>query len=330
MLPQAKFDKFVEIVSVLKTMATTVNPTLCQCSKDINTDMCLWPLLHKDYREVAASSTYRGVTIGNLMSDELSTRAGERRNKANLLLDQDGVAKKCFEKMRKYSETLGTNLLAKVYDAEDKKLINSTRVLLDLESLAIKLKLSGSAHVAALQTKGFIEKSHEISPQISDISDQEFRIQFRDFLRKLEAFMDDIGEDDLKSMDLFRAFLNTGLKLYVNVEIVVKIMCDAATCMSVESVVESWVSVYEAHSNKHRHISNDRAEKKLCLAVKGPLLQHADAVIKAALGEMYKDSKDLRNRGGKFIRRNQNIADYSVSKSVDSFSSKPNSKPFMC
>ena len=61
----------------------------------------------------------------------------------------------------------------------------------------------------------------------------------------------------------------------------------------------------------------------------GPLLQHADAVIKAALGEMYKDSKDIKNRGGKFIRRNQNIADYSVSKSVDSFSKKPNSKPFM-
>ena len=106
-------------------------------------------------------------------------------------------------------------------------------------------------------------------------------------------------------------------------------MCDAATCMSVESVFESCVSVYEAHSNKHRPISNDRAEQEICLAVNGPLLQHADVVIRAALREMYKDSKDIRNRGGKFIRRNQNIADYSVSKSVDSFSNKPNSKPFM-
>ena len=58
------------------------------------------------------------------------------------------------------------------------------------------------------------------------------RIQFRDFLRKLEGYIDDIDEDDLKSIDIFRAFLNTTLKLYVNVEIVVKIMCDAATCMS--------------------------------------------------------------------------------------------------
>ena len=56
-------------------------------------------------------------------------------------------------------------------------LINSTRMLLDLQSLAIKLKLSGSAHVGALQTKVFIEKSREISPHIFDISDQQLRVQ---------------------------------------------------------------------------------------------------------------------------------------------------------
>ena len=44
---------------------------------------------------------------------------------------------------------------------------------------------------------------------------------------------------------------------------------------------------------------------------------------------MYKDSKDMRNRGGKFIMRNNNIAHFDVSKSVDSFSKKPNSKSFM-
>ena len=74
----------------------------------------------------------------------------------------------------------------------------------------------------------------------------------------------------MKNMHLFRAFLNTGLKHYVNVEIVVKIMCDAATCMSVESVVESWVSVYEANINRHRPFSNDRAEHELSLVVNDP------------------------------------------------------------
>ena len=123
-------------------------------------------------------------------------------------------------------------------------------------------------------------------------------------------------------MDLFRKFLSTDLNLFENIEMIIQIMCDAATSMSVESVVE-------AHSNKHRPISNDRAEREVCVAVNGPLLQHADAVIRAALKVMYKDSKDMRNRGGKFIRRNNNIQDYTVSKSVDAFVNKPNSKPFM-
>ena len=101
--------------------------------------------------------------------------------------------------------------------------------------------------------------------------------------------------------------------------------------MSIESIVESWVSIYEYHSNKHRPITNDRAEIEISLAVNGPLLQHADSVLKEALGEMYKDSKDVRNRGvGRFVRRNNNIADYSVSKSVDVLKMKPISKPFMC
>ena len=45
---------------------------------------------------------------------------------------------------------------------------------------------------------------------------------------------------------------------------------------------------------------------------------------------MYKGAKDSRDKMGKFIRRNNNIEDYSVSKAVDTFAKKPKSKPFMC
>ena len=120
------------------------------------------------------------------------------------------------------------------------------------------------------------------------------------------------------------------MKLYVNIESIIHILCTAATTMSVESVVESWVSIYESHSNKHRPISNDRAEREVCLAVNGPLLQHADPLLKKAIKEMFKDAKDVNNREGHFVRRNNNIADYSVSKSVDSFVKEKNQKPFIC
>ena len=70
---------------------------------------------------------------------------------------------------------------------------------------------------------------------------------------------------------------------------------------------------------------------EVSMAMNGPLLQHAESVLSMALRDMYKDSKDLHNRGvGRFVRRNNNVADYVVSKSVDAFKMKPKSKPFMC
>ena len=196
--------------------------------------------------------------------------------------------------------------------------------------MSIKLKLSGASHVAAVQSKLFIKKARELSTDLCDISDEELRFQYMDFLRKLEGHIEDQDEDVISSMNIFKSFLSSDLKLYHNVELIIHALCVAATSISVESIVESWVSIYESHSNKHRPISNDRAEMEVCVAVNGPLIQHADPVLKKALSDMYKDSKDVRNRGGRFIRRNENVADYSVSKSVDAFAARSNLKPFMC
>jgi hypothetical protein len=66
------------------------------------------------------------------------------------------------------------------------------------------------------------------------------------------------------------------------------------------------------------------------LAVKGPLLQHADKRFEEATKEMFKDAKNGNTRDGHFVRRMDNIADYSVSKSVYLFIKKSNLKPFMC
>ena len=38
-------------------------------------------------------------------------------------------------------------------------------------------------------------------------SDQELRLQFKDLPRKLEALIDDVDEDDLNSMEIFRVFI---------------------------------------------------------------------------------------------------------------------------
>ena len=46
--------------------------------------------------------------------------------------------------------------------------------------------------------------------------------------------------------------------------------------------------------------------------------------------DMFKDFRDTRNRGGRFVgRKNKHVEDYAVSKFVDSFVNKPNLKSFM-
>ena len=94
-------------------------------------------------------------------------------------------------------------------------------------------------------------------------------LQYRTFLDKLELYVDSLDEDEMRSLLILRDFLSTKLELYKGVEMIVHLMASAATAMSVESLVESWISVYEAHNHKHRPISNDRAEKEISVAING-------------------------------------------------------------
>ena len=89
----------------------------------------------------------------------------------------------------------------------------SLRVLLDMETLAMKIKSSGSAHVASIQCKNFIEKARQIVPNLTEITDQEIRLQYRDFLRVIENQLEMIVEKKLDSMDIFKLLLCPDLKL---------------------------------------------------------------------------------------------------------------------
>ena len=51
-------------------------------------------------------------------------------------------------------------------------------------------------------------------------------------------------------------------------------------------------------------------------------------LIKEAIREMLKVARNVHIMEGHFVRRMDNIADYSVSKSVDSLVKKSNLKPF--
>ena len=284
-------------------------------------------LLHKDLREID-SCYYRGVPVGVLHDKELNTRKGQEREQQNLLINKEQLIKNCLLELKKLSVEMSERLSKNVFDEKTKKLINSVRVILDLEGLGRRVKLFGSAYVSALGSEQFLIQSKVILPNLG-ISDSELRLQYRSFLDKLELHVDSLDEDEMRSLLLLKDFLGTKLELYKGVEMIVHLMASAATAMSVESLVESWISVYEAHKNKHRPISNDRAEKEISVAVNGPEVQNADSLILKAMKMMFSKYKSTLDREGHFIRRSGKVKDLFVSESVDRYAAKPMKIPFM-
>ena len=103
----------------------------------------------------------------------------------------------------------------------------------------------------------------------------------------------------------------------------------AAVKISVESVVESLVSRYENHFPKERcGTEESHALEKMVIAENGPLLQHADSIIEAAMNEYWKDKKQT---GWHFIRKSDNIKQYtgSSSKIIGRFFDTKSKLPFM-
>lgn len=333
MLPMTRYDLFhSKCLSKFKDMIETIELESCRCP-NADPNICLWPVLHKDLRELENKSTYRGVPLTTLMGNELRTRAGTVNATNNLLLNKSQVVAKSLQNLKTFVTTL-YNLMEDgddgVFDSDDIEMIEHLRTLLDMESLAMKLKLRGASQIAALESKKFIETAKTVAVELKEFEDEELRIQYRTFLRRLEIVVDDIDEEDLNSMKIIQHFLASRNSLYLDIELILHAISTAAVTKSVESVIESWVSVSESRSHNKRSISEERLCNELIIAINGPLVQHADDIIKSALQRYWEKSKASTDRSGHFVRRSENIEDFAVSKVVDKLVAEPPRLPFMC
>ena len=86
---------------------------------------------------------------------------------------------------------------------------------------------------------------------------------------------------------LIKDFLDTDLKLFKGVEIIVQVLCAAAVKISVESDVESLVSRYEKHFKIDRQLGEENADFEMEIAENGPLLIHADNILKNAMDKYW-------------------------------------------
>ena len=110
--------------------------------------------------------------------------------------------------------------------------------------------------------------------------------------------------------------LNTEGKLFKGCEAVMGILVQAAAMKSVESVVESWISVLEHHNSKSRPLSEDMIETEMSVAINGPAVQHSESVVTESMKKYWGGKKKVKD--GHFVRKSMNIKSYFVSKAVDS------------
>lgn len=129
----------------------------------------------------------------------------------------------------------------------------------------------------------------------------------------------------------FRAFKNISWfkkALYQEIELIIFSISTAAVTVSVESIIESYASIYEYRNNKNRPIKEERAHHEMLIAVNGPELAHADNLIKSSMSKIWKNQKS-NNDNWHFTLRSEDIKSYTVSKTVDRISKEIPSLPFI-
>ena len=100
-----------------------------------------------------------------------------------------------------------------------------------------------------------------------------------------------LSKETLGSKSLIKDFLDTDLKLFKGVEIIVQVLFAATFKISVARDVESLVSRYEMHFKADCQLGEDNTEFEMEIAENGPLLIHADGILKNAIDKYWSNTE---------------------------------------
>ena len=131
-------------------------------------------------------------------------------------------------------------------------------------------------------------------------------MQYRVFVENIAENGKQQDSEKLTSMELVMMMMNTEEKKWKWCEAVMDRLCQAATMKSVESVVESWVSVLEHHSSKSRPLKAETIQGE-----NRPIVSHSQGVVEETMKVYWAKLKgSLKN--GHFTRRSDRIKSYTL------------------
>ena len=117
---------------------------------------------------------------------------------------------------------------------------------------------------------------------------------------------------------------------YRGIEDLLAIIGRVSVMSTVESILESWVSIVEHHSPPSRTLlDQERLDAEAHVAINGPSVQHADNLLQSANKEYWRKFIRPGDREGHFVRRSDNVKIWKISKAVDNLMSEGTKLPFM-
>ena len=338
-MQHVKYDKFEkECRDKFLCMARHVELASCPCRElpwpqlpDQEEVICHWPNLHKYIREWEEKRTFRGVVMGSLSADPLkpSLRSSEAEARQLTLQGDQEIIQAVYYRMKNVTEYLYAGL-EDVYSSEDKKMLENIRTVLDLERLLQLTKEMSPAVVVQREVSKFIDAAQVIDQDFDvKYEKSEMRFQYRNFVERISEKGKQKNSENLTSIEIVVLMMNTEEKRWRECEGAMDILCQAATMKSVESVVESWVSVLEHHSNQSRPIQAETIQSEMMISVNGPQVQHSQTVVEESMKLYWSKLQSSSLKQGHFTRRSDKVKSYFVSKSVDSLNSVPVKTPFI-
>ena len=288
----------MELMHDYREMLNHVDISLCPCSsyRDIQAGdyniadenkedaalVCSWPTFHKDIATLKETGKIVHVIQGKLVADPLrDTRASRRQKDAIKLLDEDKIIKEVEKRATDLVTHLSSRLEEKVYREKDILVIKNTRVVLGARNLMQSVVTRGAPTVANLTWDRFLASSVEVDPSLLErVSAVELRVQYREYLTRLECLSKEPSKRELSDMELLELFLQPqGQHLYKDIETVMSVMVRAALMISVESIVESWISTMEHHASQRRTLGEMLLHEEMVIAINGPVLVHCDSMV---------------------------------------------------
>ena len=124
-----------------------------------------------------------------------------------------------------------------MYRDQDINLIKNTCVLLSACSLMLSVKARRAATISNLTWGKFLTSSVEVdSTLLQRISEEELKVQYREYVRRLERVGQDLANKELSDINLLELFLKPkNYNLYQDIKGVMSSMVRAALLISVES-----------------------------------------------------------------------------------------------